>query len=205
MRDRNLSHRMAPIQYEPVLRPQGRMTMTGGMPLTLLDTVNQVLGAEMRAEWDDECLHLEVTNFEIWKKACALWKQSGWISKRVALAAHHRAEEESAQRYAPTSSQGTTAPDITTSLEQTLTVKAESLEDEVTVETAMPVAPSHSGDGEHTAELTPNVALADPIGQLTIDTEAETRIPSPTRRVSTSDASPPKETSSRSRNWSAAQ
>ena len=65
--------------------------MSEDMPLTLLDIVNQVLGAEMRAEWDDECLHLEVTNFEMWKKACTLWKQSGWSSNRVALAAHHRA------------------------------------------------------------------------------------------------------------------
>ena len=65
VRDRNLSRRMAPIQYEPVWRPQGRMTMSEDMPLTLLDIVNQVLGAEIRAEWDDECLHLEVTNFEI--------------------------------------------------------------------------------------------------------------------------------------------
>ena len=192
VRDRNLSRLMAPIQYEPVWRPQGRMTMSGDMPLTLLDIVNQVLGAEIRAEWDDECLHLEVTNFEIWKKACALWKQSGWISKRVPLAAHHRAEEERAQRYAPAPSQSTAAPIMAMSLEQTLTVEAASLEDEVTVETAMPVAPSPTG--EHTAELTPYAALADPIGQLTIDIEAETRVPSPTRRVSTSDASPPKET-----------
>ena len=197
VRDRNLSRRMAPIQYEPVWRPQGRMTMSGDMPLTLSDIVNQVLGAEMRAEWNDECLHLEVTNFEMWKNACTLWKQSRWISKRVALAAHHRAEEERAQRYAPTPSQNTAAPIMAMSLEQTLSVEAASLEDEVTAETAMPVAPSPSG--EHTAELTPNAALADPIGQLTIDTEA------PTRRVSTSNASPPKEISPRSRNRSAAQ
>ena len=197
VRDRNLSRRMAPIQYEPVWRPQGRMTMSEDMPLTLLDIVNQVLGAEMRAEWDDECLHLEVTNFEMWKKACTLWKQSGWSSKRVDLAAHHRAEEERAQRYAPTPSQNTAAPIMAMSLEQTLSVEAASLEDEVSVETAMPVAPGPSG--EHTAELTPKAALADPIRQLTIDTEA------PTRRVSTSDASPPKETSPRSRNRSAAQ
>ena len=83
------------------------------------------------------------------------------------------------------------------SLEQTLSVEAASLEDEVSVETAMPVAPGPSR--EHTAELTPKAALADPIRQLTIDTEA------PTRRVSTSDASPPKETSPRSRNRCAAQ
>ena len=90
----------------------------------------------------------------------------------VALAAHHRAEEERAQRFAPTPSQNTAAPIMAMSLEQTLSVEAASLEDEVTVETAMPVAPSPSG--EHTAELTPNAALADPNGQLTIDTETPT-------------------------------
>ena len=77
IRDRNLSRRMAPLQYEPAWRPQGRMTMFGDMPLPLLDMVNQVLGAEMRAEWVEECLNLEVSNFEVWKRACALWRQSG--------------------------------------------------------------------------------------------------------------------------------
>ena len=94
-------------------------------------------------------------------------------------------------------------PPLWPSLEQTLTVEAASLESEVTDETAMPVAPSPSG--EHTAELTPNAALADPIGKLTIDTEAEARVPSPARRVSTSDVPPHKENSPRSRNRSAAQ
>ena len=200
---------MAPVQYEPVWRPQGRMTMSGDMPLTLLDTVNQVLGAEMRAEWDDECLHLEVSNFDMWKKACALWKRSGWVSKRVALAAHHRAEEERPQRYAPTLLQSTAgpstaAPVMAMSLEQPLTVEAVSLEAEVTEEeAAMPVAPSPPG--EHADDLTPNAALADPIGQLTIDTDVENAADSPTRRLSTSDASPPRETSPRSRNKSATQ
>ena len=56
---------MAPLQYEPAWRPQGRMTMSGDMPLALLDMVNQVLGEEMRVEWDEECLDLEVSNFEV--------------------------------------------------------------------------------------------------------------------------------------------
>ena len=50
IRDRNLSHRLAPLQYEPAWRPQGGMTMSGDMPLPLFDIVNQVLGTEMRAE-----------------------------------------------------------------------------------------------------------------------------------------------------------
>ena len=36
------------------------MTMSGDMPLALLDTVNSVLGDEARAEWEDLCLELEV-------------------------------------------------------------------------------------------------------------------------------------------------
>ena len=208
IRNRNLSRRMAPIQYDQVWRPQGRMAMSGDMPLTLLDIVNQVLGVEMRAEWDEECLHLEVSNFESWKKACTLWKQSGWISKRVVLAAQHKADQERAQRYAPVPQQApsgpsTTAPAMAMSLEQPLAVAAVSLEGEVATdkEAAVPVNPSPSG--EHAEELTPNAALADPIGQLTIDTDAENAANSPTRRMSMSDASPPRQPSPRSRNYSA--
>ena len=155
VRDRNLSRRMATLQYEPAWRPQGRMTLSGDMPLSLLDIVNHVLGAEMRAEWDEECLNLEVSNFDVWKQACALWKQAGWVSKRVALAANHRAEKERVARYAPQQSQ---PPTMAMSLEQPLTVEANTNEAEVTADnTAMPVTPSPSG--EHAAELTPNVEL----------------------------------------------
>ena len=76
IRDRSLSRRMTPLQYEPAWRQQGRMTMSGDVPLPLLDMVNQVLGAELRAEWDEVCLNLEVSNFEIWKRACTLWRQN---------------------------------------------------------------------------------------------------------------------------------
>ena len=89
------------------------------------------------------------------------------------------------------------------SLEQPLAVAAVSLEGEVATdnEAAVPVNPSPSG--EHAEELTPNAALADPIGQLTIDTDAENAANSPTRRMSMSDASPPRQLSLRSRNYSA--
>ena len=70
-------------------------------------------------------------------------------------------------------------------------------------ERAMPVTLSPSG--EHAAGLTPNVELADPIGELTIDTDAETIVPSPARRVSVRDTSPPREISPRSSNKSAIQ
>ena len=136
--------------------------MSEDMPLPLLDMVNQVLGAEMRAEWDEECLNLEVSNFEVWKQACTLWRQTGWISKRVALAANHCAEEERAARYPPQISQITTAPSMAMSLEQPLTVDAAPVEAEVAEnETAMPVTLSPSG--EHAAELIPNVELTEPI------------------------------------------
>ena len=105
----------------------------------------------MRAEWDEECLNLEVSNFDIWKQACALWKQAGWVSKRVALAANHCAEEKRVARYATQPSQ---PPSMAMSLEQPLTVEANPNEAEVAEdETAMPVTSSPSG--EHAAELTP--------------------------------------------------
>ena len=175
--------------------------MSGNMPLSLLDIVNQVLGAEMRAEWDEECLNREVSNFDIWKQACTLRKQAGWVSKRVALAANHRVEEERVARYAPQPSQ---PPTMAMSLEQPLTVEANPNEAEVTEDdTAMPVTPSPSG--EHAAELILNVELAEPISDLTIDTDVGTVLPSPVRRASVSDASPPREVSPRSRNKSAIQ
>ena len=150
--------------------------------------VNQVLGAEMRTEWDEECLNLEVSNFEVWKRACTLWRQTGWISKRVALAATHRAEKERAARYAPEISQTAAPPTMAMSLEQSLPVNAVPVDAEVAEdETAMPVTPSPSG--EHAAELTPNIELVEPIGDFTIDTDAETFVPSPTRQASVSDAS----------------
>ena len=162
MRDRNLSRRMAASLYDPVWRPLGKMTMSGDMPLILLDVVNSVLGGDLRAEWEEECLNLEVCNFEIWK--------------RVTPAAPCRTVAERAQRYAPQPSESTAAPAMAMSLEQTLTVEA-APEEEVAEDTAMLVTPDQSG--EHAAELTPNAALVDPIGELTIDTDAETVVPSP--------------------------
>ena len=67
----------------------------------------------------------------MWKQACTLWKQTGWVSKRVALAANHRAEEECAARYAPQISQTAAPPTMAMSLEQPLTVNADPMEAEV--------------------------------------------------------------------------
>ena len=50
--------------------------MSGDMPLVHLDVVNSILGPEQRAEWDEECLNLKISYFEIWKRACGLWKQT---------------------------------------------------------------------------------------------------------------------------------
>ena len=77
VRKRNFSHRKAPVQYEPAWYPQGKMTMSGDMPLVLLDVVLFVLGPGLRAEWDEECLNLEVSDFKKWNRACGRWKQAG--------------------------------------------------------------------------------------------------------------------------------
>ena len=123
VRRRNVSRRKAPVQYEPAWHPQGKMTMSGDMPLVLLDEVNSVLGPEFRVEWYEDCLNLEIGNFEGWKRACGLWKQAGWISKRVARAATGRAEAERAQAFAQLL-QPNTATIMAMSLEQSLTVEA---------------------------------------------------------------------------------
>ena len=104
--------------------------------------------------------------------------------------------------YAPPPAQSTAAPTMAMSLEQPLTVAATPIEG-VTDNAAMPANTDQSG--EHAAKPTPNEALTDPIGELTIVTDAETTIPSPVRRAFVSDASPPREVSPRSRNKSAAQ
>ena len=95
MRKRNLARRMVPVQHEPAWHPQAKMTMFCDMPLVLMDVVNSVLGPQLRAEWHEKCLNLEISSFEVWKRACGLWKQAGCISNRVALAANSRAEADS--------------------------------------------------------------------------------------------------------------
>ena len=77
------------------------------------------------------------------------------------------------------------------------------VEEETTEPSDPPVTPEQSG--EHAAELTPNAALFDPIGGLTIDTDTETLVPSPTRRASVGAATLPAEISPRSRHKSALQ
>ena len=86
--------------------------------------MNSILGGKSRAEWEEERLNLEADIFEAWKRTCGLWRQSGWFSKRVALAAACRAEAERAMPYAPSPAQSTAAPTMAMSLEQPLTVEA---------------------------------------------------------------------------------
>ena len=46
--------------------------MSGDMPLVLHDIVNSVPGPELRAEWEDECLNLELSNFDLQTSLWAL-------------------------------------------------------------------------------------------------------------------------------------
>ena len=71
--------------------------MSGDMPQVLHDVINSVLGPELRAEWEDECLNLEIAGFDQLKRAGGLWKQPFCVSTRVALAAASRAESERAR------------------------------------------------------------------------------------------------------------
>ena len=68
------------------------MTMSGDMSIVLHDEINSVLGSEARAEWEGRCLELEFASFPKWKRACELWNQPGWVSKRVSLAVESRTE-----------------------------------------------------------------------------------------------------------------
>ena len=97
--------------------------MSGDMPLVLLEIINFVLGPDSRADWDDECLNLEINNFEICKRACLLWRRSRWLFKRVAVAANSRAEGDRARALAQPP-QPNTAATMAMSLEQPLTVEA---------------------------------------------------------------------------------
>ena len=168
--------------------------MSGDMPLVLLNIVNSVLGPELRAKWS------AISKYG--KELAGSGSNLVWYPNLWQLAAATRADTERAQKYAPQPSQSTAAPTMAMSLEQPLTVKAAPVE-EVAEDTAMPVTIDQSG--EHAAELTPNAVLVDPIGELTVDTDAETVVPSPSRRASVRDASPPREISPRSRNKSAVQ
>ena len=102
IRQRNLRCRITPFPRRSVWKHQGKMTMSGDMSIVLHDEINSVLGPEARAEWEGRCLELEITSFPKWNRACELWNQLGWVSKRVSLAVESRAEVARQQAFAPT-------------------------------------------------------------------------------------------------------
>ena len=72
VQQRNLKCRIAPLNRDPVWQPQGKMTMSGDMQLVMHDVVNSVLGSQARAEWEEQCLDIEIASFPKWKRACEL-------------------------------------------------------------------------------------------------------------------------------------
>ena len=85
--------------------------MSGDMSIVQHDEINSVLGSTERARWEEYCLELEIASFPKWKRACELGSQSGWISRRVALAVEGRAEIARQQAFAPTMLAPTMATD----------------------------------------------------------------------------------------------
>ena len=163
IRQRNLQSRVIPFPRKSAWKPTGKMTMSGDMSIVQHDGINSVLGSTERARWEEYCLELEIASFPKWKRACELWSQSGWISRRVALAVEGRAEIARQQAFAPTMLAPTMAMslDLPISLPITINLPTHNLEPD-------PVGPSSSRtslqssqqqSGEHTAELTPNAAL----------------------------------------------
>ena len=165
------------------------MTMLGDKSIVLHDEINSVLGPQARAKWEEDCPELEIASFPKWKRACELWSQPGWISKRVSLAVERRAEIARQQAFAPTM----VVPTMAMSLNQPVTIDLTThiLEPE-------PISPPSSQasrqsskpqTGEHAAELTPGAALVQPIAELSLpedlsDSETAVTIVSSQRRAS---------------------
>ena len=118
IRQRNLQCRITPFARKSTWQPQGKMTISGDMSLVMHDVINSVLGPQVPAEWDEYCLELEITSFPQWKRACELWNQPGWVSKRVPLAVDSRAEIARQQAFAP----ATTTSTMAMSLDQPITI-----------------------------------------------------------------------------------
>ena len=173
--------------------------MSGDMSIVQHDEINSVLGSTERARWEEYCLELEIASFPEWKRACELWSQPGWISRRVALAVEGRIEIARQQAFAPTMIAPTMAMTLDRPISQPITINlpTHNLEPE-------PVGPSSSRtspqslqqqSGEHAAELTPNAALVQPIAELSLledlsDSETVATEVSPRRRASVSTDNP---------------
>ena len=118
LRQRNLKCRIVPLKRDPVWQPEENMAMSGDMQLVMHDIVNTVRGPEARAEWEQQCLVIEVASFPNWKKACELWNRVNWVSKRVALAVESRADTARQEAFAPS----IPAPMMAMSLDQPVTI-----------------------------------------------------------------------------------
>ena len=143
--------------------------MSGDMSLVVHDVINSVLGPELRAEWEDERLNLGIRSFKDWKRAWGPWKQSGWVSKRVAVASASRVETEGARALAQPPNP---TPTMAMSLDQPLTVAAPTNAVETAEPVDQPMTPEQSR--EHATELTRYAALVKPINSLTLDTDTIT-------------------------------
>ena len=195
IRQRNLQCRVTSFPRKSAWKPQGKMTMSGDKSIVQHDEINSVLGSAERAKWEEYCLELEVASFPKWNRACDLWSQPGWISRRVALAVESRADVARQQAFAPTMIAPTMAMSLDRPISQPITINlpTDGLEPE-------PVSPSSSRtipqssqpqSGEHAAELTPDAALVQPIAELTLpedlsDPKMVVTVVSPRRRASVS-------------------
>ena len=148
------------------------MTMSGDMSIVQHDEINSVLGSTERAKREEYCLELEIASFPKWKRACELWSQPGWISRRVALAVKTRAETARQQAFAPTMLEPTMAMSLDRPISQPITINlpTHNLEPEPVSPSSSRTSPQSSQpqSGENAAELTPNAALVQSIGELSL-------------------------------------
>ena len=153
------------------------------------------MGSTERARWEEHCLELEVASFPNWKRACELWSQPGWISRRVALVVEGRAEIARQRAFAPTMLPPTMAMSLDRPISQPITINlpTHNLEPEQAGPSSSRTSPqsSQQQSGEHAAELTPNAALVQPIAELSLpedqsDPETVVTEVSPRRRASVS-------------------
>ena len=149
--------------------------------------INTVLGPEARAEWEEQCLEIEIASFPNWKRACELWNQANWVSKRVALAGDTRAEVAGQQAFA----HAMPAPIMAMSLDQPVTIALPThiLETEPI---SPPITQETTEEGRTMAELNPDHTPTQPTAGLNIPktSNAETTMTAmpPRRRASVSTA-----------------
>ena len=195
IRQRNLQCRITPFPRKSTWKPQGKMTMSADMSIVLHDEINSVLGPQCVPQ----CWALRVGrrlpgagNRQLpQKRACELWNQPGWISKRISLAVESRAEDARQQAFAP----AIVAPTMAMSLDQPITIDLPShaVGPEPVSPPSSQVSPQSSQPqtGEHAAELNPDAALVQPIAERSLpedlsDADTVVTVISPRRRASVS-------------------